>query len=88
MDKIVAVLEGFFPGRRKIDVAVEAQRRGIPATPLLRPGEVLDNEHTTARGTFRTLPLVPGVEARPSSSRTARAVRWKSSGSAQSSSGR
>jgi len=64
MDKIVAVLEGFFADKKKIDVAAEAQRRGIPATPLLRLGEVLDNEHTTARGTFRTLPVAPGLEAR------------------------
>ena len=63
-DKIVAVLEDFFRDKRKIDVAVEAQRRGIPATPLLRPGEVLSNEHTTARRTFRTLPVAPGLEAK------------------------
>lgn len=63
MDKIVAVLESFFAGKKKIDVAVEAQRRGIPATPLLRPGEVLDNPHTAARRTFRSLPVARGVEA-------------------------
>jgi crotonobetainyl-CoA:carnitine CoA-transferase CaiB-like acyl-CoA transferase len=63
-DKIVRVLEGFFAGRQKIDVAVEAQRRGIPATPLLRPGEVLRNEHTAARRTFRSLPVAPGLEAK------------------------
>jgi crotonobetainyl-CoA:carnitine CoA-transferase CaiB-like acyl-CoA transferase len=64
MSKIVAVLESFFAGRKKIDVALEAQRRGIPATPLLRPGEVLENEHTAARRSFRTLALAPGLEAR------------------------
>jgi crotonobetainyl-CoA:carnitine CoA-transferase CaiB-like acyl-CoA transferase len=64
MDKIVAVLEGFFADKKKIEVAEEAQRRGIPATPLLRPGEVLDNAHTRARRTFRALPVAPGVEAR------------------------
>ncbi|MAE96830.1 MAG: CoA transferase [Deltaproteobacteria bacterium] len=63
MDTIVPVLEGFFADKKKTEVAVEAQRRGIPATPLLRPGEVLDNEHTRGRGTFRTLPVAPGVEA-------------------------
>jgi crotonobetainyl-CoA:carnitine CoA-transferase CaiB-like acyl-CoA transferase len=63
MDKIVAVLEGFFAGKEKIDVALEAQRRGIPATPLLRPREVLENEHTAARGTFRRLPVAPGLAA-------------------------
>jgi crotonobetainyl-CoA:carnitine CoA-transferase CaiB-like acyl-CoA transferase len=64
MDKIVAVLENFFSGKKKIDVAMEAQRRGIPATPLLRPAEVLNNEHTAARRTFRTLPVAPGLEAK------------------------
>jgi crotonobetainyl-CoA:carnitine CoA-transferase CaiB-like acyl-CoA transferase len=63
MDKIVGVLEGFFSDKKKIEVAEEAQRRGIPATPLLWPGEVLANAHTTARGTFRTLPVAPGLEA-------------------------
>src|SRR5262249_21454872 len=64
MGKIVAVLESFFAEGTKIDVAAEAQRRGIPATPLLRPGEVLDNEHTKARRTFRTLPVAPRLEAK------------------------
>ncbi len=63
LDKIVAVLEGFFADKKKTDIAVEAQRRGIPATPLLHPGEVLENEHTRGRGTFTTLPVAPGVEA-------------------------
>jgi crotonobetainyl-CoA:carnitine CoA-transferase CaiB-like acyl-CoA transferase len=67
MGKIVAVLESFFADKNKIDVALEAQRRGIPATPLLRPGEVLDNEHTTARATFRVLPVAPGLAARVAS---------------------
>ena len=64
MDKIVPVLERFFADKKKIDVAVEAQRRGIPATPLLRPGEVLENEHTVGRGTFVPIEVAPGVEAR------------------------
>src|SRR5262249_10634983 len=63
-DKIAAVLESFFADKRKIEVAEEAQRRGIPATRLLRPGEVLSNDHTTARRTFRTLPVAPGLEAK------------------------
>jgi crotonobetainyl-CoA:carnitine CoA-transferase CaiB-like acyl-CoA transferase len=64
MNEIVPVLEGFFADKKKVEVAVEAQRRGIPATPLLRPGEVLENEHTLGRGTFRRLPVAPGIEAR------------------------
>ncbi|MBW2417575.1 MAG: CoA transferase [Deltaproteobacteria bacterium] len=64
LDKIVAVLERFFADKNKVEVAVEAQKRGIPATPLLRPSEVLANEHTVGRGTFRTLSMGPGLEAR------------------------
>jgi crotonobetainyl-CoA:carnitine CoA-transferase CaiB-like acyl-CoA transferase len=64
MDKIVPVLEDFFADKSKVDVAYEAQRRGIPATPLLRPSEVLENEHTVGRNTFRTLAVAPGIEAR------------------------
>jgi len=56
-------LAAFFADKKKIDIAVEAQRRGIPVTPLLRPGEVLANEHTLARGTFRELDVVPGEPA-------------------------
>ena len=67
MNKIVPVLEKFFAGKNKIAVAEEAQRRGIPATPLLRPNEVLGNEHTAARRTFRTLPVAPGAEAQVAS---------------------
>jgi crotonobetainyl-CoA:carnitine CoA-transferase CaiB-like acyl-CoA transferase len=67
MGKIVPVLERFFAGKKKTEVAVEAQRRGIPATPLLRPGEVLENEHTRGRGTFRSLSVAPGVEAQVAS---------------------
>ncbi|MCP5068385.1 MAG: CoA transferase [bacterium] len=63
LDKIVPVLERFFADKMKTEVAVEAQRRGIPATPLLRPDEVLENEHTRARGTFRKLPVAPGKPA-------------------------
>ncbi len=63
LDKIVPVLERFFAGKKKVDIAVEAQRRGIPATPLLRPSEVLENEHTIGRGSFTTLPVGPGLDA-------------------------
>jgi len=64
MNRIVPVLERFFVDKKKVEVAVEAQRRGIPATPLLRPGEVLENEHTRGRGTFVSLEVAPGTTAR------------------------
>ncbi|MGH9884693.1 MAG: CaiB/BaiF CoA transferase family protein [bacterium] len=61
--RVDAALAVFFADKKKIDIAVEAQRRGIPVTPLLHPGEVLANEHTLARGTFRELDVVPGEPA-------------------------
>jgi crotonobetainyl-CoA:carnitine CoA-transferase CaiB-like acyl-CoA transferase len=45
------------------DVAREAQSRGVPVTPVLRPAEVIDNEHTRARGTFTELELLRGHRA-------------------------
>ena len=58
--KVDTALAAFFADKKKIDIAVEAQRRGIPVTPLLRPGEVLANEHTLARGTFHELEVAEG----------------------------
>jgi crotonobetainyl-CoA:carnitine CoA-transferase CaiB-like acyl-CoA transferase len=57
----------FFADQKKVDIAREAQRRGIPVTPLLEPSEVIANEHTQARGTFATFEVVPGYEAQVAS---------------------
>jgi len=62
MDKIVPVLEDFFRDKKKIDIASEAQRRGIPATPLLTPTEVMSNEHAQGRGTFTECIMGEGVK--------------------------
>lgn len=43
------------------EVSAEAQRRGIVCTPVLRPEEVLANEHLASRGTFRDLEIARGV---------------------------
>ena len=42
------------------EVAEEAQRRGIVATPILKPGDVITNEHFEARNTFDRVPLSTG----------------------------
>ena len=49
----------FFSTQKQLDVCLEGQRRGLPVTPLLTPGQVIDNEHTRARGTFQELPVAP-----------------------------
>ena len=49
------------------EVAGEAQRRGIVATPILKPGDVITNEHFEARNTFDRVPLsTRGVMSLPS----------------------
>jgi crotonobetainyl-CoA:carnitine CoA-transferase CaiB-like acyl-CoA transferase len=42
------------------EVSFEAQRRGIVCTPVLRPEEVLANEHFKSRGTFVDAEFAPG----------------------------
>ncbi|MFI5396668.1 MAG: CaiB/BaiF CoA transferase family protein [Candidatus Binatia bacterium] len=61
---IEPIIQGFLAPRTKEAAAREAQARGIPATPVLEPHEVLDNEHTRARRTFVELDLLPGLRAR------------------------
>jgi len=60
---IEPIIQRFFANWTKEAVAREAQARGIPATPVLEPGEVLDNEHTRARRTFIELDVRPGLRA-------------------------
>ena len=55
------IIQRFFERRSKHEVAHEAQRRGIPLTPVLEPREVLHNEHTRARASFLELEISPGV---------------------------
>lgn len=43
-----------------LDVCEEAQRRGIVCTPILKPGEVLDNPHLASRETFDEVVLDDG----------------------------
>ena len=42
------------------EVSEEAQRRGIVATPILKPGDVITNEHFETRKTFDRVPLSTG----------------------------
>jgi crotonobetainyl-CoA:carnitine CoA-transferase CaiB-like acyl-CoA transferase len=66
-EEIEAVIARWMADKKKIDLSVEAQSRNIPITPLLRPSEVIVNEHTVARGTFKTMELWPGVEGQVAS---------------------
>jgi crotonobetainyl-CoA:carnitine CoA-transferase CaiB-like acyl-CoA transferase len=60
-EEIAPVVGAFFADRKKVEIAREAQARGIPCTPLLEPGEVIANEHSEARGSFRMTEVLPGV---------------------------
>jgi crotonobetainyl-CoA:carnitine CoA-transferase CaiB-like acyl-CoA transferase len=61
--EVESVVARFLRDRDMQEVAREAQAHGVPTTPLLRPSEVLDNEHTRARRSFVSLELVPGRSA-------------------------
>ena len=52
--------EELFSTMTMAEVAEEAQRRGIVATPILKPGDVITNEHFEARRTFDRVPLTTG----------------------------
>jgi crotonobetainyl-CoA:carnitine CoA-transferase CaiB-like acyl-CoA transferase len=61
--EIEALIGRFFRDQRMLEAAREAQSRGIATTPVLRPAEVIDNEHTRARRSFVELDLLPGRRA-------------------------
>ena len=63
MDVLNPMFEEFFSTMTMVDAAAEAQRRGIVATPMLKPADVLVNEHFVSRETFRHADLTPGMSA-------------------------
>ena len=59
--------EELFSAMTSEEVATEAQRRGIVATPVLDPAAVVANRHLDQRGAFDRVPLsVGGVMSLPS----------------------
>ena len=46
-----------------IEGCIEAQKRGVIATPMLKPTDVLANTHYKSRGTFQTLEITNGLTA-------------------------
>jgi crotonobetainyl-CoA:carnitine CoA-transferase CaiB-like acyl-CoA transferase len=54
----------FFKDKSKLELAREAQRRGLAMTPVLSPDEVLAADHFAARKTFREADVVDGVTGR------------------------
>ena len=46
-----------------IEGCIEAQKRGVIATPMLKPSDVLANSHYKSRGTFQSLEIANGITA-------------------------
>jgi crotonobetainyl-CoA:carnitine CoA-transferase CaiB-like acyl-CoA transferase len=60
-DVLIPLYTEHFASMTMEEVSAEAQRRGIVCTPVLRPEEVLANEHLLSRGTFVDFEVAPGV---------------------------
>jgi crotonobetainyl-CoA:carnitine CoA-transferase CaiB-like acyl-CoA transferase len=54
----------FFKDKTKLELAREAQRRGLAMTPVLSPDEVLLADHFAARKTFRDAEVATGLNGR------------------------
>ena len=54
----------FFKDKNKLELAREAQRRGLAMTPVLSPDEVLAADHFAARKTFREAEVADGMKGR------------------------
>ena len=46
-----------------IEGCIEAQRRGVIATPMLKPSDILVNTHYKSRGTFQNLEIAKDITA-------------------------
>lgn len=47
----------FFADKPMLGIGVESQARGCVVAPMLKPGDALNNEHYSARGTFTPVPV-------------------------------
>lgn len=59
-DAVNVVIGDLFATMTHEEVAFEAQKRGIVCTPVLAPGEVLENVHFRSRDTFLDAEYAPG----------------------------
>jgi len=62
-DVINRLYADHWAGLPMIEGCREAQRRGVVATPLLSPADILADEHYRSRGTFTDAEVLPGVVA-------------------------
>jgi crotonobetainyl-CoA:carnitine CoA-transferase CaiB-like acyl-CoA transferase len=54
----------FFKDKTKLELSLEAQRRGLAMTPVLSPDEVLAADHFNDRKTFRQAQVADGVSGK------------------------
>ena len=62
-DRLHAAFARHFSERRKEELALEGQARGVPIAPVLTLDEVLRTEHFRARGAIMHRELAPGISA-------------------------
>jgi crotonobetainyl-CoA:carnitine CoA-transferase CaiB-like acyl-CoA transferase len=63
-DILDPIFAEFFRDKTKLELAREAQRRGLAMTPVLSPEEVLAADHFAARKTFREDVVAYGLKGR------------------------
>ena len=62
-DVLHPIIGEFFSTMGMIESAIEAQRRGVVVVPILKPDDILVDDHYRSRETFVSLEVAPGVEA-------------------------
>ena len=62
-DVLNPVIAEHFAPMMMEEAAAEAQRRGVVVTPMLKPSDILANEHYVSRSTFVPMEVAPGVDA-------------------------
>ena len=62
-DVLNPVIAEHFAPMMMEEAAAEAQRRGVVVTPMLKPSDILVNEHYVSRSTFVPMEVAPGVKA-------------------------
>ncbi len=62
-DVLHPMFEEFFASMDMVDAAAEGQRRGIVVMPILKPDDILADEHFRSRATFVDAEIAPGLTA-------------------------
>ena len=62
-DVLNPVIAEHFAPMQMEEAAAEAQRRGVVVTPMLKPSDILVNEHYVSRSTFVPMEVAPDTEA-------------------------